>query len=106
MYSPSLRSWESVLSVAISTRWVQSLSLRSLMDFVALPSLVTVGITWWREGPWCWSGYDPASGVSMCSQPGHIGCSGCSRTPLCRNSPAGDASLSDTGCSMVYRGFR
>ena len=99
MYSPSLRSWDSVLSVAISTRRVQSLPLRSLMDCVALPARVTAGVTWWREGPWYWSGNGLATGASTCSQPDDIGCSGCSRAPSCGTPPAGDASPSDSGCS-------
>ena len=99
MYSPSLRSWDNVLLVAISTRRVQSLSLRSLMDCVALPARVASGVTWWREGPWCWSGNGLANGASTCSQPDDIGCSGCSRAPSCGTPPAGDASPSDSGCS-------
>ena len=99
MYSPSLRSWDSVLSVAISTRRVQSLSLRSLMDCVALPARVAAGVTWWRKGPWCWSGNGLANGASTCSQSDEIGCSGCSRAPSGGTPPAGDASPSDAGCS-------
>ena len=99
MYSPSLRSWDSVLSVAISTRRVQSLSLRSLMDCVALPSRVAAGVTWWCEGQWCWSDNGLANGAFTWSQPDDIGCSGCSRAPSCGTPPAGDASPSDSGCS-------
>ena len=87
-----------MLSVAISTRRVQSLSLRSLMDCVALPVHVAAGVTWWREGPWCWSGNSLANGTSTCSQPDDIDCSGRSRAPYCGD-PAGDASRSDAGCS-------
>ena len=87
-----------MLSVAISTRLIQSLSLSSLTNCVALPARIAAGVTWWREGPWCWSGYGPASGASTCSQPGDIICSECSRTPSCRTPPAGDASPSDAGC--------
>ena len=99
MYSPSLRSWDSVLSVAISTRRVQSLSLRSLMDCVALPARVASGVTWWREGPWRWSGNGLPNGASTCSQLDDIGWSGCSRAPSCGTPPARDASPSDAGCS-------
>ena len=99
MYSPSLRRWDSVLSVAISTRRVQSLSLRFSMDCVVLPARVAASVTWWREGPWCWSGNGLANGASTCSQPDDIGCSGCSRAPSCGTPPAGDASRSDAGCS-------
>ena len=100
MYSPSLRSWDSVLSVTVSTRQVQSLPLRSLIDCVALPARVAPDVTWWREGPWCWSGNDLANGASTCSQPDEIGWSGCSRAPSCGTPPAGDASASDSGCSL------
>ena len=99
MYSPSLRSWDSVLSVAIFARRVQSLSLRSFMDCVALPARVASGVTCWREGPWCWSGNNLANGASTCSQPDDIGCSECLRAPCCGTPPAGDASSSDSGCS-------
>ena len=98
MYSPSLRSWDSVLSVAISTRRVQSVSLRSLFDglrCVACPRRVT----WWDEGPWCWSGNGLSNGVFTCSQPDDIGCSRYSRAPSYGTPPAGDASPSDADCS-------
>ena len=72
------------------------------MDCAAFLSRVTAGITWWREGHWCWTGNGAASGASTCSQPGNIGCSGCSRMPPCGSPPAGDASPSDTG---FYRGL-
>ena len=88
-----------MLSVAISTRRVHSLSLRSLMDCVALPARVAAGVTWWREGPWCWSGNGLANGAFTCSQPDDIGCSGCLRAPSCGAPPAGHASPSDAGCS-------
>ena len=89
-----------MLSVAISTKRVQSsLSLRSLMDCVALPARVAFGITWWREGPWCWSSNGLANGASTCSQPDDIGCSGYSRAPSCGTFPAGDSSPSDAGGS-------
>ena len=99
MCNPSHRRWDSVLSVAISTRRVQSLSLRSLMDCVALPVRVAAGVTWWREGPWCWSGNGLANGTSTCSQPDDIDCSECSRASYCGAPPAGDASRRDAGCS-------
>ena len=88
-----------MLSVAISTRRVQSLSLRSLMDCVALHARVAAGVTWWREGTWCWSGNGLANGASTCSQPDDIDCSGCLRAPSCGTPPPGDTSQSDAGCS-------
>ena len=88
-----------MLSVAISTRRVQSLSLRSLMDCVASPARVAASVTWWLEGPWCWSGNDLANGASTCSKPDDIGCSGCSGAPPRGTPPAGDASPSGAGYS-------